>query len=78
LLLFAFICFYLLFDLLLFALILLLFAFICFLFCSVFLIINFTFLTVGFRDFVRSIRLAQDYNRFLVYLSIYRPIETKI
>ncbi len=35
----------------------------------------FIFTRPDFGDFVRSIRSVQNYNRFLVYLTIYRPIE---
>jgi hypothetical protein len=35
----------------------------------------FIFTRPDFRDFLRSIRSVQNYNRFLVYLTIYRSIE---
>jgi hypothetical protein len=35
----------------------------------------FIFTRPDFRDFLRSIRSVQNYNRFLVYLTIYRFIE---
>ena len=35
----------------------------------------FIFTRPDFGGFVRSIRSAQNYNRFLVYLTIYRSIE---
>ena len=33
------------------------------------------FLRPDFRELLRSIRSVQNYNRFLVYLTIYRSIE---
>ena len=35
----------------------------------------FIFTRPDFRDFLRSISSVQNYNRFLVYLTIYRSIE---